>query len=210
MRNDLLTTKVLPQFILTMVFSLIGMACGKVFIPPRIASMMSVIVFVVLLLVLLIKLISKKRTFRLSMPVVHLITFIMGISIYPAIDYYVGSIGANLVMAAFGITMVLFAALTIYAYTSKKDFLSLGPILFSALLALILVSLLNMFLKIALLKCMITYIGIIIFSGYILYDISVIKSKDFAEEDVPLAVLNLYFDFINLFLRILEVIDSFR
>ncbi|MCA1057603.1 Bax inhibitor-1 family protein [Rossellomorea aquimaris] len=103
---------------------------------------------------------------------------------------------------------MLFGTLFIYSYRSSKDFTYLGPMLFSALLALIIITIFGLFVGGKSLHLALAYIGVVIFSGYVLYDLSVMKRYLKEEEDVPSAVFNLYIDFINLFLDLLRILNS--
>jgi modulator of FtsH protease len=133
-------------------------------------------------------------------------TFIVGITIYPAIQAYANVGGAGLVTAAFGITTAIFAVLTAYAYFSKRDFSFLGGMLLVGLIALIGISIVSFFvpeLRTGFVGLAIAFLGIMIFSGFILYDVSKFK-EGLPEEMIPLAVLSLYLNFINIFLYVLQ------
>ena len=51
-----------------------------------------------------------------------------------------------------------------------------------------------------------SFIGVLVFSGYVLFDFSRMKHYGVRAEDVPLMALNLYLDFINLFISILRIL----
>lgn len=129
---------------------------------------------------------------------------------YPAIGHYASEIGADMVFLGLGITVVLFGALSLYAYKTKEDFTNMGTFLFLSLLALILLSIAGFFIDATLFHMVLAFAGIVIFSGYILYDISCMKRADFTEEDVPMAVLDLLLDFINILLDVLRLISIFK
>ena len=71
---------------------------------------------------------------------------------------------------------------------------------------MILVSLVGLFIHATVLQITVTVGGLFIFSGYVLYDVQLMRSGLLTEEDVPMMVLNLFLDFINLFLYILRML----
>jgi FtsH-binding integral membrane protein len=124
----------------------------------------------------------------------------------------------GVVTMAFGVTAVVFVLLTIVGLTTKQDLTKWGPILFFALIGLILGTLVNMFLRSSTLDYIITYAGILIFMALIVYDTKHIKQMTYTAAsqsgDVQaivgrisvLGALKLYLDFINLFLYILRLL----
>lgn len=215
--KSLITSHVLPRFFSTLLLSFIGTLVGGMFIPETVALALGLVPILVLLL-LLIKSFSAGRKrkkglstygLRLPMWLVYVFTLLVGISIYPAIDLYVDAMGMALVVAAFGIASALFGGLFIYTYFTKKDFSFLGGMLFFALLTLILLSIANIFIGSSFMDLGLAFAGILIFSGYMLYDISRMKESGFKEADVPAAVFDLYLNFINIFLDILRVLNFF-
>ncbi|WP_050183787.1 Bax inhibitor-1/YccA family protein [Domibacillus robiginosus] len=215
--KSLVTTHVLPRFFSALLLSFLGTLFGGMFIPETAALALGVVPLMILLL-LLIKSISagSKRKkglstygLRLPMWLVYVFTLLFGISIYPLIDFYVDTMGMALVVAAFGITSALFGGLFIYTYMSRKDFSFLGGLLFFTLLASILLGIANLFIGSDLVDLGLSFVGILVFSGYMLYDISRMKQADFSESDVPAAVFDLYLNFINIFLDILRVMNFF-
>lgn len=229
--NELITKKVLPKFFVSLLVLFAGMVVGAFFIPPKIAIFMPIVAIVLLLIALFAKSKPRKRTNRknqkgkdkkdkfdfsssrmnVSMTFVYFLAFILGIGMYPAIAYYVVDMGVQMVLVGVGITTVIFGSLATYAFFTKRDFSSWGAFLFVALLALILLSIIGLFfIEVEMFYLVLSFMGILVFSGYILYDISVMKQMDFTEEDVPLAVLNLLLDFINMVLDILRIMSIFK
>ncbi|MCQ2010662.1 MAG: Bax inhibitor-1/YccA family protein [Sporolactobacillus sp.] len=133
--------------------------------------------------------------------------FISGVTLYTAINHYVSLLGASLVMQAFTVTTVSFAAIAIYAMVSKRDFSFLGGFLFIGLIALIVLSLFSVFIPVSTMTAQIySGLGILIFVGYTLFDFSRLTVHGFTDEDIPMIVVSIYLDFINLFLYILQFI----
>lgn len=194
--------KLLRMFTLSILVSFIGTFVGM-FLNPAL--------FIPLIIVELIMLVAaffiRRRGKAIGYGFVYTFCFISGITIFPSIAYYTSIGGASIVTTAFLMTGIMFAGLTAYAYYSKRDFSFLGGFLTVGLLVLIGFSLIGLFTGGfgGTLGLMIAAAGVIIFSGYILYDISQYK-YGLPDEEIPLAVLNLYLDFINLFLYLLRLL----
>lgn len=112
-------------------------------------------------------------------------------------------------ISIFIITAIIFALLALYGYTTKKDLTKLGTIIFIGLIGILIGSLLNMFIfRSAMMDTGIAIIGVLIFVGYIAYDVNKIKYMvTYVGEDkaAVYGAFQLYLDFINLFIRLLEL-----
>lgn len=203
-----LSQLVMSKFSLSLLVMTVGMVLGALFIPPAIATMMPIVCFVMLLVAFLVR--WRQRSEEggsfISMKFVYVFAAMEGIGLYPVILAYTQAIGAKLVLGAVAATFVLFFGLATYAKRTERNFLNLGSILFFGLLALILASIVGLFVQATILQTAICAGGILIFSGYVLYDIQVMKSGLMTEEDVPIMVLNLFLDWINLLVYILRLI----
>lgn len=113
----------------------------------------------------------------------------------------------------------MFGALSVYGYTTKRSLSGIGNFLFMALIGLIIASIVNIFMKSSALYWVITYAGVLIFAGLTAYDTQKLKEMG-AQIDVEdkesmrklaiLGALNLYLDFINLFLMLLRIFGDRR
>lgn len=199
---------VMSKFSLSLLVMTVGMVLGALFIPPAIAAMMPFVCLVMLLVAFFVR--WRQRSEEggsfISMKFVYVFAAMEGIGLYPVILAYTQAIGAKLVLGAVAATFVLFFGLATYAKRTERNFLNLGSILFFGLLALILASIVGLFVQATILQTAICAGGILIFSGYVLYDIQVMKSGLMTEADVPIMVLNLFLDWINLLLYILRLI----
>lgn len=110
-------------------------------------------------------------------------------------------------------TAALFAAMSFYGYTTKRDLTSWGSFLFMGLIGIIIAAVINMFLASSALDFAISLIGVFIFVGLTAYDTQKIKQMFYELSDDGtalgrysiLAALTLYLDFINLFLFLLRL-----
>ena len=122
------------------------------------------------------------------------------------------------IATTFGITAGTFGATALFGYVTKKDLSKMGSILFMLLIGLIIASVVNMFLKNDTMMWILTYVGIVIFVGLTAYDMQKLKkiahSIDDDESSIAkfavLGALTLYLDFINLFLRLLQIFGKKR
>ena len=112
-------------------------------------------------------------------------------------------------ISIFIITAVIFGLLAFYGYVTKRDLTKLGTIIFIGLIGIVIGELLNwLIFKNATLDLGITIIGVLIFVGYIAYDVNRIKYMVgyIGEEKAAVyGAFQLYLDFINLFIRLLQL-----
>lgn len=112
------------------------------------------------------------------------------------------------IVEAFMGAAVLFLSMTLYGYTTKKSLDSWGSLLFIGLIAIIIASLINLFIGSGLAAMAISAVAIVIFLGFTAYDTQKIKEQ-LASSDSPAieiyGALSLYLDFINLFVNLLQI-----
>ena len=118
------------------------------------------------------------------------------------------------IVMVFGITSLIFLIFALIGYFTKLDLTKIGTYLFMILLGVIICSLINMFVGSETFDLALTIICLIVFIVYVAYDIHIIKRNLYAipEED-NLAIygaLQLYLDFINIFLRLLQLFGRSR
>lgn len=112
------------------------------------------------------------------------------------------------IMLIFLVTSIIFGFLALYGYVTKKDITKIGTLLLFGLLGIIILSVINLFINNSSFDWLLTIISIVIFMGFIIYDIHIIKRKLYDIEEDKLAVygaFQLYLDFINLFLDLLRL-----
>ena len=120
----------------------------------------------------------------------------------------------QIIFYAFMITLTIFVVTAIYGYTTQEDLSSYRRFFMIALISLIILSIINAFMGVGMLEWVITIGGVVIFTGLIAYDVNRIKfiSYQLADGDNEamekmgiIGALNLYLDFINLFIYILRI-----
>ena len=118
----------------------------------------------------------------------------------------------------FFVSAGMFGAMALIGYTTKKDLSSIGGFLIMALIGLIIAGLVNMFLRSTMFDLIISGLGVILFCGLTAWDMQWIKralleAPDMGEASQKIALLgalNLYLDFINLFLYLLRFLGDRR
>jgi len=126
----------------------------------------------------------------------------------------------EIIFSAFLGTLTLFVVLAVYGYFTKENLTRFTPILIAGLITLILVSIINIFLQSSGVDLFISVIGVIIFTIFIAVDVNRIRNNIITyavQEDSEIlnkieivGALNLYLDFINLFLYILRILGRKR
>ena len=117
------------------------------------------------------------------------------------------------------ITIVMFSLLAIYGYTTKEDLSNYGGYLKTSLLTLLIVSILNIFLKAPMVYWIVSIGGVVVFSALTVYDVNKIKQlayrisdgdQEMIEKLGIIGALELYLDFINIFLYLLRIFSKRR
>ncbi len=125
--------------------------------------------------------------------------------------------GASVAQAFFA-TAGAFLGLSLYGYTTKRDLSGLGTFLIMGVVGLFVAMILNVFLRSPGLNLAVSAIGVLIFAALTAYDTQKIKSIYFAvagngeamAKTAVIGALNLYLDFINMFLFLLRLFGSRR
>lgn len=112
--------------------------------------------------------------------------------------------GPALIGIAAGGTGAIFLSLAAFATVTRRDFGFMGNFLFVGLILLIIASLANIFLHVPAASLAISAIAVLIFSGYILFDVSRIVHG--GETNYIMATLALYLDIYNIFVNLLSLL----
>ena len=151
--------------------------------------------------------IQANRNSSLGVVLLLALTFVMGILLAPILQVALNlRNGAQLVGLAAGGTGIIFLTLAGIATTTKKDFSFMGKFLMVGIILLIVASLANMFFQIPALSLALSGAAVLLFSGFILYDVSRIVNG--GETNYVMATLALYLDIYNLFVNLLQILMS--
>jgi FtsH-binding integral membrane protein len=112
------------------------------------------------------------------------------------------------IVSAFMGAAILFAVMSGYGYFTKRSLESLGQFMFIGLIAIIIASIVNIFIGSSVMAMVISALAIIIFLGLTAYDTQQIRemvSVDTSDAAEVSGALTLYMDFINLFINLLQL-----
>ncbi|MGH8260621.1 MAG: Bax inhibitor-1/YccA family protein [Steroidobacteraceae bacterium] len=119
--------------------------------------------------------------------------------------------------SVFFVTGAMFAATSVYAYTTRTDLSRFSSFLFMGLIGVIIAAVVNVFLHSTALQMTISVMGVIVFTGLAAYDTQRIRAMYVYGEDGAIlgkksiyGALALYLDFINLFISLLQLTGNRR
>ena len=138
---------------------------------------------------------------------------LMGLSLAPVFLMYT----AESITRVFFITASMFAGMSIWGYTTKRDLTGMGSFLIMGLIGIIIASLVNIFMQSSAMYFVVSFLSVIIFTGLTAYDVQKISkiyqmypSGDMRDKAAIQGALSLYLDFINLFLAMLRLFGDRR
>lgn len=130
--------------------------------------------------------------------------FLSGLTLYPLLSYALAVGGLDLVFKALIATVALSFAAGIYARTTQRDLSGMGGFLMIGLIGLIIVGIFQIFWFNSVVEMISSGIGVLLFSGFIAYDIQSIQRYP---EDRPIeAAISLYLSIFNLFVSLLRLL----
>ena len=134
---------------------------------------------------------------------------LMGLSLAPTIAVFT----AQSVAKVFFISAAMFGVMSLWGYTTKRDLTGIGNFLIMGVFGLMIAMIVNIFLKSSALGFAISILGVLIFAGLTAYDTQKIKEMYDANDDGEtmtkkgiMGALNLYLDFINIFVFLLQLL----
>jgi modulator of FtsH protease len=135
------------------------------------------------------------------------VTFLFGLMLGPMLQHALhmrnGGEIVGLAAAGTGITFLTLAGI---ASSPARDFSNIGKFLFIGLILAIVASLANMYFQIPAVSLAISGVSVLIFSGYILYDVNQIVRG--GQTNYIMATLSLYLDIYNIFVNLLNILTS--
>jgi hypothetical protein len=158
---------------------------------------------------------------RLSAPVLIFLFVIYAALNGISFSFILLSYTSGTILACFLSAAAMFGIMAFMGYTTKQDLTKFGRILIMGLIGIIVASLINLFMGNSSLDYLISFLGVMIFTGLTAYDVQKLKNigagiqyADVPASDVKkvsiLGALNLYLDFINLFLFLLRLFGGRR
>lgn len=152
---------------------------------------------------------------KISKPMLNVLFWafatVMGMSMSMIFLVYTG----ESIALTFFATAGAFAGLSLFGYTTKKDLSGFGTFLVMGVIGLLIAMVLNWFLQSSTLAFVISGLGVLIFAGLTAYDTQRLKEQyaylrgtEFMGKAVIMGALNLYLDFINMFMFLLQFLGS--
>jgi FtsH-binding integral membrane protein len=167
-------------------------------------AMKWLVIFAPLVAILALTFGMQKMTKTQAQLALHGFAALMGMSF--ATIFVVFNIGS--IVGAFMAAAVLFATMSMYGYFTKQSLDSVGQFMFVGLIAIIIASVINIFVGSSVAQMVISALAIVIFLGLTAYDTQKIRellSVDHNGNTEVVGALTLYLDFINLFLNLLQL-----
>jgi FtsH-binding integral membrane protein len=167
-------------------------------------AMKWVVIFAPLVAILAVSFAMEKFSKSALQLFLHGFAALMGLSFATIFAVYnMGSI-----VSAFMSAAVLFGVMSFYGYFTKKNLDSIGQFMFIGLIAIVIASIINIFIGSTVMQMVISAIAVIVFLGLTAYDTQKIRELVTVDGDGKAEVmgaLTLYLDFINLFLSLLQL-----
>ncbi|MDJ0823064.1 MAG: Bax inhibitor-1/YccA family protein [Paracoccaceae bacterium] len=146
--------------------------------------------------------------------VFYVFAAVMGLSISSIFLVFTGTS----IIQVFLVTAIAFAGLSLWGYTTKKDISGWGSFLIMGVIGLIVASIINIFLGSPAIQFAVSILGVLIFAGLTAYDTQNIKNtyiqhaahgdKEWLGKAAIMGALNLYLDFINMFMFLLQLLGN--
>jgi len=179
---------------------------------------MSITGWVVMLAPLGLVLLMSARINRLSASTMVLVFIIFSLLMGASLSFvFLAYTGAS-IAKTFVITSAMFGSMAVLGYTTKTDLSKFGSIMFMGLIGIIIASVVNMFMRSEMMDYIISFIGVLVFTGLTAYDVQKLKrigsqvaaETESARKLTIMGALTLYLDFINLFLFLLRFFGNRR
>jgi FtsH-binding integral membrane protein len=163
-----------------------------------------VVIFAPLVAILAVSFAMDKFSKEALTVFLHGFAALMGLSFATIFALYnMGSI-----VSAFMSAAILFGVMSFYGYFTKKNLDSIGQYMFVGLIAIIIASIVNIFIGSTVFQIVISAIAVIVFLGLTAYDTQRIREMVSVDNDGKAEVmgaLSLYLNFINLFISLLQL-----
>jgi FtsH-binding integral membrane protein len=164
-----------------------------------------VIIFAPLVMILAMTWVMEKATYGEARAMLHVFAALMGLSMSTIFVIYTT---ASIVSAFFG-AAVLFGTMSLYGYFTKRSLESWGSFLLVGLIAVVITSIVNVFIGSSTLAMVVSAVAIIVFLGLTAYDTQQIRQTvsitDADGKAEIVGALSLYMNFINLFMSLLQL-----
>lgn len=141
-----------------------------------------------------------------------LFAFITGVTLVPLIALFVTQFdGFGIIIKALLATTLMFCGTAVFGFFTKINLTGLRGFLWTSLIGMIIVSVIGIFVPWGnQFEMIFSFFGVVLFGGYIMYDIQQIKGSSLSDSNPLDVALRLYLDIFNLFLFVLRLMGSSR
>jgi FtsH-binding integral membrane protein len=155
---------------------------------------------------------------KLSSPLLTVLFMLFSILMGMSLSFIFLVYTQTSIFITFMVAAGMFGIMAVAGYTTKTDLTRFGSLMFMGLIGIILASVINIFMKSDTFDYIISFIGVLVFTGLTAYDVQKLKrigsGQEYGEEAIRkqsiLGALSLYLDFINLFLYLLRFFGDRR
>jgi len=172
-----------------------------------------VVMFAPLIMVFMMAARIHKMSFANAQTLFWVYSGVLGLSLASIFLVYTG----ESITRVFFITSGMFAGTSLYGYTTQRDLSQFGSFLFMGLIGIIIASVVKMFMHSGPMQLAISVITVLVFTGLTAYDTQMIKEYYYAGDDSETSgkkalfgALQLYMNFLNLFLALLQLFGNRR
>jgi hypothetical protein len=155
---------------------------------------------------------------RLSVAAAQLFFYAYAAAVGLSLAFIFAVYTSTSIAQTFLVTSIAFAGLSLYGYTTKRDLSGMGTFLMMGLIGILVASIVNIFLASSALAFAISVIGVLVFAGLTAFDTQTIKNTYIAHAQAGdqewlgkaaiMGALNLYLDFINMFMFLLQFLGN--
>jgi hypothetical protein len=193
-----------------------GLVCITYFVPAfrafQIRTTWLLIVATVLMVIILYTLACFRAVAR-SVPWNYLLLLIFTLCMAYIVSYTTAMYTGESIIIAVGLTTAVVIALTLYAIFTTTDFTTCGGVLIVLGVAMLIGTIIGIFLKNRWFDVAMGVFGCITFGIYLVVDTQLVigkNSRSYSIDDYVMAAVAIYLDIINLFLQILKIVGAFQ
>lgn len=155
---------------------------------------------------------------RISYPVLLFLFLLYSAVMGMSLSFVFLTYTASSIFSTFIATSAMFGTMAIIGYTTKTDLTKFGSIMMMGLIGIIIAGLVNMFMHSDTMSYIISFVGVLVFTGLTAYDVQKLKNIGTGVEMgtastgklVIMGALSLYLDFVNLFVMMLRLFGDRR
>lgn len=199
--------KPMQKLMLTFFFALL-VSVGGMFLGTMLPSAARIPLFI-LELGLIIAIFFLRKSITIGYSLMYAFMLVSGATLQFALSFYIASMGMSVVIQTVAVAVIVYAGLAIYATYTKEDFRFLGGFLFASVIALIVMGIMQFFFPFGgMMETIYAGFGLLVFIGYTLYDFNRMSKEGFDDSEIPLMVVNIYLDLINMIIYALRFVKS--